>query len=231
MQTPPAIVTPAPAASPAAAPWIAAPRPWAKPAWFARHDQFVARARQGGIDVLFLGDSITAFFETRASSVWNEVTATLGSVANFGISGDRTQFVLWRINHGELDGCGARVVVLLVGTNNLEAASVDGVARGIAANVAAIREKLPNAIVVLNALFPRGTPDDPLRAKLAEVNARIKSLADGEHIVWLDAGAGFLDADGRIPPALMADGLHPTPAGYEVWASALRPVLEEELSK
>ncbi|HYZ17605.1 MAG TPA: GDSL-type esterase/lipase family protein, partial [Candidatus Acidoferrum sp.] len=168
---------------------------------------------------------------TRAPSVWSEATAPLGNVANFGISGDRTQFVLWRITHGELDGCGARVVVLLIGTNNLEAASAEGVVHGIAANVAALRAKLPSAIIVLNALFPRGAPDDPLRAKLAEVNAKIKPLADGEHVMWVDAGAGFLDADARLRPDLMADGLHPTPAGYEVWASALRPVLDEALSK
>jgi len=202
-------------------------RPYGTAAWLARHDAFVARAQQGGIDVLFLGDSITDFFTTRGAEAWNRAIAPLGAVADFGISGDRTQWLLWRVQHGELDGTGARVVVLMIGTNNLGAATPENVARGIAAVVAAVQERLPGATVVLNALLPRGTPDDPLRAKLAEVNARIQPLADGTRVRWLDAGPGFLAPDGTIPAELMPDGLHPSAAGYEVWTTALRPLLDE----
>jgi lysophospholipase L1-like esterase len=216
---------------PLAGPWIAAPRPWSKDAWLARHDAFVARARQGNVDVLFLGDSIAEFFATRAKDVWDREIAPLGSVVDFGISGDRTQFVLWRAQHGELDGTGARVVVLMVGTNNLASATPESVARGVTAIVATVRAKLPDAVVVVNALLPRGEPDDPLRAKLAAVNAQLAALADGAHVRWLDAGAGFVGADGTIAPELMPDKLHPSPAGYEVWATALRPVLLDALSK
>lgn len=230
---PPAIVSPAPSSSPVprAGPWIAVPRPWGTRAWTAQHDAFVARAQQGSVDVLFIGDSITAFFLTRAPEVWNGEIAPLGNVVNFGIEGDRTQFVLWRVQNGELDGSNARVVVLMIGTNNLATATPEDVARGISAIVGVIRAKLPNAVIVLNALLPRSTPDDPVRAKLADVNARIAALADGTHVRWLDAGPGFLDADGTIQPALMRDKLHPTPAGYEVWADALRPVLTELLAQ
>lgn len=181
--------------------------------------------------MLFVGDSITAFFLTRAPEVWNAEIAPLGNVANFGIEGDRTQFVLWRVQNGELDGTNARVVVLLIGTNNLATATPENVARGIAAIVDVIRAKLPGATIVLNALLPRGAPDDPVRAKLADVNARIAALADGTHVRWLDAGPGFLAADGTIPPELTRDKLHPTPSGYEVWAAALRPVLAELLAQ
>ncbi len=215
---------------PLAGPWIAAPRPWGTQAWTAQHDAFVARARQGNVDVLFVGDSITAFFLTRAPDVWNREIAPLGNVVNFGIEGDRTQFVLWRVQNGELDGTNARVVVLMIGTNNLATATPENVARGVSAIVGTIRTKLPNAVIVLNALLPRGAPDDPLRAKLADVNARIAALADGTHVRWLDAGPGFLDADGTIPATLMRDKLHPTSDGYEVWAAALRPVLTELLA-
>jgi lysophospholipase L1-like esterase len=234
---PPPISTPSPSPAPAASaaplagPWIAAPRPWNKAAWLAQHDGYVARARQGGIDVLFLGDSITELFTTRGKDVWDRAIAPLGSVADFGISGDRTQFVLWRAQNGELDGSNARVVVLMVGTNNLASATPENVAHGIAAIVGTVRAKLPNAIVVLNALLPRGTPDDPLRAKAAAVNALIAPLADGTHVRWLDAGPGFVGADGAIAGALMPDGLHPSAAGYDVWATALRPVLLDALSK
>ena len=216
---------------PLAGPWFATPRPWSQPAWLALHDAFVARAKQGKIDVLFIGDSITAFFPDRGKNAWERMIAPLGEVADFAISGDRTQFVLWRILHGELDGTNARTVVIMIGTNNLASATAEGVARGVDAIVAAVREKLPNAVVILNAILPRGTPDDPLRAKAAEVNARIAALVDGVHVRWLDAGPGFLDAGGRIPSELMPDGLHPSSAGYEIWATALRPVLLDALSK
>ena len=230
MHTPPAVVEPSPAPEPSAAPWIAAPRPWATQAWLDEHAAFVARAQRGGIDVLFIGDSIVEFFGTRAGDVWNARIAPLGTVARFGISGDRTQFVLWRVQNGELDGSGARVVVVMVGTNNLATARADDVARGIAAIVGTVRAKLPNAVVVLNAILPRGAPDDPLRAKAADVNARIAQLADGERVRWVDAGPAFLEPSGALVPGVMPDGLHPSRAGYELWATALRPVLAGALS-
>ena len=229
--SPPAVLEPSPSPSPAAGAWIATPRPWGTAAWTAQHDAFVARAQQGRIDVLFLGDSITRYFETRAPGVWNAQIAPLGNVVDFGIEGDRTQFVLWRAENGELDGSGARVVVLMIGTNNLATATPENVARGVAAIVAVVRAKLPNAVVILNALLPRGAPGDPARANLAAVNARIAALADGDRVRWLDAGSGFLDAGGNIVPALMPDRLHPSPAGYELWATALRPVLLDALAK
>lgn len=231
--SPSAIVSPAPSpsAAPVAGPWIAAPRPWSKAKWLAQHDAFVARARQGGIDVLFLGDSITENFATRGKDAWDRDIAPLGTVADFGIGGDRTQFVLWRARNGELDGTGARVVVLMIGTNNLASATPENVARGVAAIVDTVRAKLPDATVVLNALLPRGAPGDAVRAKTADVNARIALLADGAHVRWLDASAAFVGPGDAIPPELMPDGLHPSPAGYDVWATALRPVLLDALSK
>ena len=223
--------SPLPSATPLAGPGIAAPRPWSTAKWLAQHDAFVARARQGNVDVVFLGDSIAAFFQQRAPEVWNREIAPLGNVVDFGIEGDRTQFVLWRVQNGELDGTNARAVVLMIGTNNLATATPENVARGVAAIVGAVRAKLPNAVIVLNGLFPRGDPNDRLRAKAADVNSRLAALADGAHVRWLDAGPGFLTADGTIAPALMPDKLHPSPDGYELWATALRPVLLDALSK
>ena len=85
--------------------------------WVARHEGFVAQAKQGGIDILFMGDSITDFWRNRGSNVWNQYYAPRHA-ANFGISGDRTQHVLWRMDNGELDGIKPKVVVLMIGTNN-----------------------------------------------------------------------------------------------------------------
>jgi lysophospholipase L1-like esterase len=223
---PPAIVSPAPAG-----PWIAVARPWGTATWLAQHDGFVSRARQGGIDVLFLGDSITENFATRGADVWNREIAPLGNVVDFGIGGDRTQFVLWRAQHGELAGSGARVVVLMVGTNNLATATPANVVRGVSALVDTVRAALPNAIVIVNALLPRGAAGDPARAKIAEVNARLAGLADGARVRYVDAGPGFVDTAGEVRPELMPDDLHPSAAGYEVWAAALRPVLLDALSR
>jgi lysophospholipase L1-like esterase len=223
---PPAIVTPA------GAPWIAAPRPGMNADdWQARHRAFVARAARGGIDVLFLGDSITELFPAEGKNAWDRAIAPLGTVEDFGISGDRTEWLLWRVRNGELDRTNARAVVLMIGTNDLPTATPAGIARGVSAIVATVRAKLPRAVVVLNAILPRGEPDDPLRAKATGVNARIAALAGGKHVRWLDAGPGFVDAAGRIKPGLMPDGLHPSGHGYEVWATALRPVLRDALSK
>jgi lysophospholipase L1-like esterase len=196
-----------------------------------QHDGFVSRARQGGIDVLFLGDSITENFATRGADVWNREIAPFGNVVDFGIGGDRTQFVLWRAEHGELAGSGARVVVLMVGTNNLATATPANVVRGVRAIVDTVRAQLPNAIVIVNALLPRGAADDPVRDKIADVNARLAGLADGARVRYVDAGSGFVDADGNVRPELMPDDLHPSAAGYEVWAAVLRPVLLDALSR
>ena len=181
--------------------------------------------------MLFLGDSIAELFPTVGYDVWQRRIGPLGAVADFGIGGDQTQFVLWRVRHGELEGSGARAVVLMIGTNNLGTASPQDVARGIAAVVGSIRTALPKAVVVLNALLPRGRPGDPARAQAAAVNARIAALADGKHVRWVDAGAGFIDGSGTIAPALMPDLLHPSAYGYELWAAALRPVLLDTLAK
>jgi lysophospholipase L1-like esterase len=232
---PPAIVAPAPAAIGAPAPlagaWIPEPRPWGQAAWLARHDAFVAQAQARPVDVLFLGDSISAHFPTGGGEVWQREIEPLGNVVDFGIDGDRTQFVLWRAQHGELDGTNARVVVLMIGTNNLATSTPENIARGVAAIVATVHEKLPNAIIVLNAILPRGPVDGPARAAAADTNARIQRLADGTRVRWLDPGAGFLDPAGKIDPALMPDLLHPSATGYGIWAAALRPVLLGALGK
>lgn len=227
--TPPAIVSPAPS-PPAAAPWIAAPRPWGSAKWLAQHDDFVAQSRRGPYDVIFLGDSLAAFFATRGAVIWNRDIASLGTVADFGIEGDRTQFVLWRVQHGELDATSARVVVLMVGTNNLATATPESVARGIAADVDAVRAALPHAVVILNAIWPRGAKDAPARAAAAAVNARIMNLADGTAVRFVDAGAAFLLPDGTIDPTLMPDALHPNEGGYDVWSAALRGTLAAALA-
>ena len=203
-----------------------------------RHEAFVAEAKQGGIQVLFLGDSITDFWrdtnpQRGGKAVWDREYAPLHA-ANFGISADRTQNVLWRLEHGEADGYQPKVVVLMIGTNNT-GLERDGTARnttaevveGVTAVVHELRAKFPDAKILFLAIFPRGEKDSPQRAQVAEVNQALAKLNDGQHVFFLDIGGRFLDAEGDIPRDIMPDLLHPSLKGYEIWADAIRgPLLQ-----
>jgi lysophospholipase L1-like esterase len=205
------------------------------PNWVKRHEGFVEIARQGGVDVLFLGDSITDAWRRPAPGgkrIWDAHFAPLRA-ANFGISGDRTQHVLWRLENGELDGIKPKAVVLMIGTNNT-GLERDGAPRntpaetaaGVAAIVKTLRTKQPHAKILLLAIFPRGeSPDHPQRRQIAEINAAIAKLADGRNVRFLDIGGRFLDADGTLPKEIMPDFLHPHEKGYEIWAAAIKEPL------
>jgi lysophospholipase L1-like esterase len=202
--------------------------------WVARHEGFVAQAKQGGIDILFMGDSITDFWRNRGSNVWNQYYAPRHA-ANFGISGDRTQHVLWRMNNGELDGIKPKVVVLMIGTNNTGKErnsdkirnTVPETIAGVQAVVADIRARLPDSKILLLAIFPRGTLDDPQRAQVALINTVIAKLDDGSMVRYLDIDPKFIEADGTLPRSIMPDLLHPNAHGYQIWADAMNPTLDE----
>jgi lysophospholipase L1-like esterase len=204
--------------------------------WVRRHEGFVQQAQSGGVDILFLGDSITDGWRNRGANVWNQKYASRHA-ANFGIGGDRTQHVLWRIDHGELDGIHPKVVVLMIGTNNTgkerdqktPCNSVPETAEGVAAIINDLRARLPESKILLLAIFPRGTLDDPQRAQVALINTLIAKLDDGKSVRFLDIGSKFLDADGTLPRSVMPDLLHPNAQGYQVWADAMEPTLDEML--
>jgi lysophospholipase L1-like esterase len=211
-------------------------------AWLKRHEGFVAEAKRGGIEVLFLGDSITDFWRATnprrgGRAVWDREFAPLPA-ANFGIAGDRTQNVLWRIQHGELDGLAPKVVVLMIGTNNIgfehdkktlrntpaEAAA------GVTAVVRELRRRLPRTKILLLGVFPKGDkPGGAGRANVAAVNRLIAGLDDGRQVRFLDIGASFLAPDGTLSADIMADFGHPTLKGYELWAAAMKPLLRHLL--
>jgi lysophospholipase L1-like esterase len=208
--------------------------------WLQRHEAFVAEARRGDIKVLFLGDSITDFWrdtnpQRGGKAVWDREYAPL-KAANFGISADRTQNVLWRLGHGEAEGYQPKVVVLMIGTNNT-GLERDGTPRntpaelveGVTAVVRELRARFPDAKILFLAIFPRGEKDSPQRAQVAEVNRELAKLNDGQHVFFLDIGGRFLDAEGNIPRDIMPDLLHPSLKGYEIWADAIRGPLQELL--
>lgn len=215
----------------------AAPAPTANPAtvptlrndWLVRHEGFNAIAKKGGVDLLFVGDSITDFWAKAGNAIWAARYAPL-KAANFGISGDKTEHVLWRLQNGNLDGIKPKVVVLMIGTNNAGRDSAPQIAEGVTAIVLEIRKQSPATKILLLAVFPRSEkPDHPLRAKLAAVNATIAQLDDAKSVHFLDIGQKFLQADGVMSKEVMPDFLHPGAAGYQIWADAMQPKLDELL--
>ncbi|MES2697238.1 MAG: GDSL-type esterase/lipase family protein [Verrucomicrobiota bacterium] len=203
------------------------------------HDSFLKRGKSGPIGVLFLGDSITAGWSGAGRGhIW-ETYYGKWQPANFGIGGDQTQHVIWRIENGELDGISPKVVVLMLGTNNTGTHTADEIAAADAKIVSMIRAKLPEAKVLVLAVFPRGPRKDK-DGKIPEttiadaakrqsiidgVNAQLAKLADGKKVHFLDINAAFLGQDGKIPFSIMPDQLHPNAAGYQLWADAMQPTL------
>jgi lysophospholipase L1-like esterase len=196
--------------------------------WKAKHAADVAVAQQGGVDLLFVGDSITDGWNDNA--IWQKHFAAWHP-ANFGIGGDLTENVLWRLENGAVGNLQPKAVVLLIGTNNLgwqqEPADV---ARGITAIVAKLRASFPEARLLVLGVFPRNeSPTDPMRAKIAAVNTSVAALDDGKHVFVRDIGHVFLEPDGTISKAVMPDFLHLSEEGYRRWAAAIAPTLESWL--
>jgi lysophospholipase L1-like esterase len=202
--------------------------------WKKRHERFVAMAKKGGVDLLFLGDSITDLWggeghgnRSQGRTIFHEEFEPL-KAANFGIGGDQTQHVLWRIQNGELDGIQPKVVMLMIGTNNTARNSAEEIAEGVTAIVKEIHKRSPRTKVLLLAVFPRGEKPNRYREKIKQVNAIIARLDDGGKTVrYLDIGDKFLEPDGAISKKTMYDFLHLTEKGYQTWADAVKGPIKE----
>lgn len=196
----------------------------------ARHVAFMARKdmliRTGGTDLVFVGDSITDGWRGDPQRAIFEDYFGRYRPYNIGIGGDETQHVLWRIQHGELDGLSPKLVVLMIGTNNLANANrmtPDETADGVAAVVDAIRAKLPGSKILLLGIFPRANrSDDPLRVAVTTTNRLIARLGDQKTVFYRDIGASMLERDGTLSGAVMPDYLHPNAKGYQLWADAVK---------
>lgn len=189
--------------------------------WMKRHESFNERVKQGKVDLLFIGDSITQGWEGAGKDVWAK-RYTPRNAVNLGIGGDRTQHVLWRLDHGNVDGIQPKLAVLMIGTNNARSNAPEQTAEGVTAIVKKLREKLPQTKILILAVFPRGADNnDELRQKNAKVNEQIAKLADGQMVEFLDIGPKFLAADGTLSKEIMPDLLHLSPKGYEIWADSI----------
>lgn len=196
-----------------------------------RTNTVLARAKEGKADLVFLGDSITEGWEVAGKDVWAERYGKRKAV-NLGVSGDRTQHVLWRLDHGQLDGLDPKLVVVMIGTNNSNAKEHTSaeIGQGIEAVVRAVRAKAPKAKVLLLAVFPRGEKPNEQRAKNDEASHfAADAIADGKDVVFLDISTSFLGKDGVISKEIMPDYLHLSPKGYEIWANAVEGKVKELL--
>jgi lysophospholipase L1-like esterase len=194
-----------------------------------RHEGFVQRAQQGGIDLLLHGDSITDFWALNDDNraMFEKYFGSI-KTANFAISGDTTQGVLWGLHNGEGQGFQPKAVMLMIGTNNTAAYSAGEIAEGIGAIIFELRHDFPEAKILLLAIFPRSYPGDPVRDKIAEVNKTIAKLDDQKHVFFIDIGGKFLDDKGYLlPDTFRADLLHPVVKGYDIWGAAVKDKLAE----
>jgi lysophospholipase L1-like esterase len=211
-------------------------RDWRVYDWTTRHREASAlmRARQPAI--VMLGDSITHFWGGepvggRRTGVeeWDRFFAGR-TVVNLGYGWDRTENVLWRLANGEFEGVTPKVVVLMIGTNNITLNTPDEIAAGVAAICTSIHERSPSTKILLLAIFPRGQKPDATRGKVDEVNRIIARLDERDYVTFLDIGSQFLGTDGSISADVMYDYLHPTAKGYALWSAAMAPTLDRLLT-
>lgn len=209
---------------------------WAINWWLPRHEQKLAEAKaiaaQGGkIDLLFIGDSITQGWEKEGLPVWQKYYGDRNAFA-IGFGGDRTENVLWRLEHGAVENMSPKLVVMMIGTNN--AGYLYGnpthTAAGIKKLLTELHQRLPESKVLLLAIFPRNeNPDGGLRKINNDVNATIKNYADNKRVFFADINSVFLTDNGVLQKDIMPDFLHPNEKGYNLWAEALEPHLQKLL--
>ena len=205
---------------------LARPEPrWHKDAWVERHEAMNARVKERNVDLLFIGDSITHWWDRAGKEVWDKYYAPRNAV-NLAISGDRTEHVLWRLENGNIDGISPKLAVLMIGTNNHMSSPPEVTARDIRLIVAKLRMRLPSTKVLVLGIFPRGSGDeDGARQINRKVNELISDIGDGKMVHYLNMGSTFLDGR-RLKPSLFPDGTHPSAEGYAAWAEALEPFIE-----
>jgi len=209
-------------------------RSWPQYDWQKRHELTSAAVKRAQPQILFIGDSITHFFggeqfdgySLRGKNTWDEFYAPRNA-GNLGFGWDKTENVLWRLQHGAIDDISPKLVVMMIGTNNTGECSAPDIALGIESIVREFEKRLPQSKILLLGVFPRGEKPGPARAKIAEIN-RIIARLDGTHnVIFLDIGPKFLTPEGLITKDIMPDFLHPNEKGYRIWAEAIEPTVKK----
>lgn len=194
--------------------------------WIKRHEAMNERVKQGNVDLIYIGDSIVQHWDAQGKAVWDHYYAPRNAVS-LGISGDRTEHVLWRLDHGNIDGISPKLAIVMIGQNNGPSNTGDEIGAGVTAIVQKLREKLPSTKILLLAIFFRRENPTPERDVLTRANDIAAGLADNEHVFYMDINHIFLRPDGSIPATLMPDFEHPSPEGHRIWAEAIEPKVAE----
>jgi beta-glucosidase len=194
--------------------------------WIQRHESINQQARQGHIDLIYVGDSIVEHFDHQGKEVWDHYYAGRNAL-NLGISGDRTEHVLWRLDHGNIDGLTPKLAIVMIGQNNGGHNTGEEIGEGVTAVVQKLRARLPTTRILLLAIFQRREKPTAERAVLARANEIAAKLADGKNIFYMDINHVFVQPDGSIPRSLMPDFEHPSPVGHRLWAEAIEPKVAE----
>jgi beta-glucosidase len=212
--------------------------------WMPRHEQVLERVGQGNVDLIMVGDSITHGWERTGKDIWDRYYAPRNAV-NMGFSGDRTEHVLWRFDHGEISGISPKLAVLMIGTNNSsDDDTAEEIADGIKAICAEIRVKSPKTKILVLNIFPRASGNREQR-ELIEHGARFNDqwaknnkasklafeIADNKMIYYLDINEAFLDENGVLTREVMPDLLHLSENGYKIWAEAIEPTVRRLMGK
>jgi beta-glucosidase len=187
-----------------------------------------AKDHPGNYDLEFIGDSITEGWEGNGRNIWHEYYGNRKAI-NMGVSGDRTQHVLWRFENGQLDDIKAKAAVVMIGTNNSWDNTEAEILDGVTAIVNQIRQRQPDTKIILLGIFPRGQTFNVARGKLLQVNQALARLDDGKNIFYIDIGPQLIENNGSISESMMKDYLHPGEAGYKIWADAMELKLKEIL--
>jgi lysophospholipase L1-like esterase len=215
--------------------------------WWNRHSEVLRTKDSINPEIVLIGNSITHFWggepklkyadgkprNPNGPKTWDSLFSNY-RVLNLGFGWDRTQNVLWRLDHGELDGLHPKTVIINIGTNNTSETSnarkntATEIVDGISAICMRVHSKVPDGRIILMAIFPREqNPTDPRRVLIKEINEQLVTFANDHKITFVDIGPGMLDADGRFLPGMTFDFCHPTEKGYQIWADGIRSLISE----
>ncbi len=195
--------------------------------WKQRHEACVSMTKKGGLDLIFIGDSITQGWEGEGRSHWAEICGGL-TAGNFGFSGDRTEHVIWRLQNGEILGLKPKVIVMMIGTNNIGhgSSNAEQTASGVTEIVKILRKGMPQSKILLLGIFPRGAnADDPMFKSVKKASELFSTLHDGKDVFFEDIGYAFVRPNGELRSKLMPDLLHLNDDGYGIWAQAVAPMI------
>jgi lysophospholipase L1-like esterase len=196
--------------------------------WNSRHEAVNERLKKGNVDLLFIGDSITHGWENVGKDVWDKYYEPRNAV-NMGFGGDRTQHVLWRLDHSDFENISPKLAILMIGTNNSnnQDNTAEEIADGIVTICQRLRTQFPKMKILLLAIFPRNPEPGAQREKNAKASLLASKIADGKTIVYMDINQKFLTDNGTLTKEIMPDYLHPNKTGYKIWAEAIEPEVKK----